>query len=208
MATPWRVPPLWSGRTVAVLASGQSMSQAVADAVHAAGIPAIVINETFRLAPWADMLYGADGAWWKVRQDEALHFRGLKVTAHEACIYPQVMLLNDTGTAGFDPDPGSIRTGGNGGYAGIHIAAQGRAARILACGFDMRPGHWHGDHPEPLRNAEEVTYRKWIGRFGLLARELAQRHVDVLNCTPGSALPCFPIVGLEDAIASRAVLAA
>ena len=42
----WSVPRLWPGATVAILASGPSMNQAVADRVRAAGLPAIAINDT------------------------------------------------------------------------------------------------------------------------------------------------------------------
>lgn len=189
MATSWQVPRLWEGRTVAVLASGESMSRAVADTVR--GMPTIVVNNTYRLAPWADLLYAADAAWWQVHAQDALVFEGLKVTAQAAVMFPQVLLLTESGKDGYDPNPSCIRTGGNGGYAAVHIAAQGGAAQIRLHGFNMCGGHWHDDHPEPLRNTRQGTFAKWIARFETLACELSRRGVDVVNCTPRSALRCF-----------------
>ena len=40
----WTVPRLWPGATVAVLASGPSMSAAVAEEVRRSGVPTIVVN--------------------------------------------------------------------------------------------------------------------------------------------------------------------
>lgn len=148
------------------------------------------------------MLYAADAAWWTVHAQTALRFAGLKVTAHDSVPYRQVMELRNTGKEGFDPDPAAVRTGGNGGATAVHIAAHGGAARILLCGFDMRGAgrHWHGEHPAPLRSTSEHTFRKWIERFELLAAELKSRGIEVINCTPGSALQCCPFMDLEEAL--------
>lgn len=201
----WSVPPLWPGRTVAILASGPSMSQAVADAVRAAGIPAIAVNSTFSLAPWADMLYAADAEWWLHPDNrDALAFAGLRVT----CRVPVngVHCLRDSGADGFDPDPGYLRTGSNSGYQALHVAAHAGAARVLLCGFDMRRTkdgcHWHGAHPTPLRETTDETYAKWVRRFETIAGPLASRVVDVANVTPGSALTCFRVARLEEELAS------
>jgi hypothetical protein len=185
----WAVPRCFEGGTVAVLASGETMSREVADAVRAAGVPAIAINATFRLAPWAWMLYGADQPWWDHKDyRDARHFAGLKVSCEPVA---GVLQIHNTGTTGFDPDPGCVRTGGNSGYQGVHIAAHTGARRILLCGFDMHGCHWHGAHPHGLKQTTLPAYEAWRSRFGDLAPLLAKRGVDVVNCTPGSQLACF-----------------
>lgn len=186
---------MWEGRTVAILASGPSMSQAVADRVR--GLTTVVINDTYRLAPWADMLYAADGPWWEVHQ-EALSFDGLKVTA-SPCKYHDLLLLETSGPEGFDPNPKRVKTGGNSGYQAVHIAIHAKAKRILLCGFDMhnKDGHhWFGKHPKPLRNPDSEVLLGRAQRF----RGLVDRGSEVLNCTPGSAISCFPRMTLEAAL--------
>jgi hypothetical protein len=118
----WSVPPMWKGQTVAVLASGPSMSQAVADAVHAAGIPAIVTNDTFRLAPWAQILYAADTEWWG-HTAGAKDFAGLKVSCQAV---PGVLMLHNAGNVGYSPDPACVHTYGNSGAQAIQVAAKAR----------------------------------------------------------------------------------
>jgi hypothetical protein len=195
----WTVPPMWAGQTVAILASGESMSKEVADSVRLLGVPTIAINTTVELAPWADMLYAADAAWWERHKAAAAQFSGAKVTCSDVSM-PGVLRLRNTGKVGFDEDRSCVRTGGNGGYQAIHIAVHAGAARILLFGYDMRGGHWHGRHPEPLRNAGESIYGRWIPQYQVLAPILRARGVEVLNCTPGSALRVWPIVRLEEAM--------
>jgi hypothetical protein len=50
---------------VVCIASGPSLTAEDVERVRAAGHPVIVTNTTFRLAPWADVLFGMDSKWWK-----------------------------------------------------------------------------------------------------------------------------------------------
>lgn len=197
----WRVPRCFEGLTVAVLASGPSMSQEVADAVHAADVPAIAINTTFRLAPWASILYAADFEWWQhPAYRDAWAFDGLKLTIHTGAgpVPDGLLWLRNSGRTGFDDDPAAVRTGSNSGYQAVHIAAAAGAARILLCGFDMQGGHWHGDHPAQLKRNTPDAFEKFRAAFATLVDPLRKRGVDVVNVTPGSALECWRRARLED----------
>jgi hypothetical protein len=178
--------PKWQGRTVAVLASGPSMSQEVADRVK--GLPAIVVNNTFRLAPWADVLYAADAKWWAVTPG-AMEFAGLKLSCEPV---RGIQNLRNAGASGYSDEPDCVHTYGNSGAQAIQIAAKAGASRILLFGFDFRGSHWHGEHPKPLRNASQEILRQRAESMKVLAAELAKRSIEVRNCTPGSALTCFP----------------
>jgi hypothetical protein len=174
----WQVPPLWSGRTVAILASGPSMTQAAADAVRAAGVAAIAINSTLRLAPWADMLYAADPEWWgHASNRDALAFPGLRVSCSAVRGVHQLR---------------------NSGYQGLHIAIHGGAARVLLLGFDMSGCHWHGPHPAGFKVTSSETYARWVTRFPALGKVARARGIEIVNCTPGSALQCFPMADLAE----------
>lgn len=167
------------------------------ESVRSARLPTIAVNDAFTVAPWADMLYAADAKWWIYHCQTALKFEGLKVTAQNALPYKAVMLLEQTGVTGFDPDPMKIRTGGNSGYQAIHIAIHAGAARILLLGFDMRGDHFFGKHPKGLRNPDPNSFKNWIQRFPALRN----RGAEIINCTPGSALDAFPKMPIDEAIA-------
>ncbi len=148
------------------------------DAVRAAGVPAIAVNDAFLLAPWADVLYAADAQWWGVHAQTALKFAGLKMTADPSVHYRAVLKLKQTGKTGYDPTPGCVRTGGNGGYQALHVAIQAGARRILLLGFDMGGTHFFGRHRDGLRNTPDQTFANWIPRFSALAKVGAE----VINC--------------------------
>ena len=192
----WVVPRMWEGRTVVVMASGQSMDRLTADTARDAALPAIVTNNTHRLAPWADVLYAADVEWWAHPANaDAANFTGLKVSVGH---HPGVHRLQNTGLEGYDPAPGTVRTGSNSGYQAVHIAMQAGASRILLCGFDMRGTHWHGRHVDGLRETQQVHYGLFVERFKSIVAPAAQLGVEIINCTPGSALPWFPMSTLEE----------
>jgi len=196
---------MWRGQTVAILASGPSMSQAVADRVGEAKVCVVAVNTTVKLAPWADMLYAADDFWIVKYEKLAAGFAGLKVTCSDDNHHGWLALRN-TGKVGFDHDVGCVRTGGNSGYQAIHLALHAHAHRILLFGFDMHSSggemHWHGRHPEPLRNAGEGIFERWIKHFEALSEEASNRRIEILNCTPGSALHAFRFASMDEAFSA------
>lgn len=197
----WVVPRQWPGRTVAVFACGQSLTQAVVDEVREAGLPAIGVNDAYRLAPWVDILYAADARWWAHHAEGVRALSAIKVCAQTEVRVEGVVSIKQTGIFGFDAHPARVRTGGNSGYQAVHVAIHTGAARILLFGFDMHGTHFFGRHPAPLRNPDADSLARWVERFAALNG----RGAEIINCTPGSALDAFPIedpfVALE---ASRA----
>lgn len=208
MAT-WSIPRCFEGCTVAVLASGPSMSQAVADKIHAANVPAIAINTTFRLAPWAWAIYAADADWWlhPKNRDALREFGGLKISIHgpETDRISGLRLLRRSSLDKMPDAQDAILTLSHSGAQALQIAAKTGARRVLLCGYDMRVTpdacHWHGAHPPQLKKTDPDNYPGWIRKIASIAPTLAKRGVEVLNCTPDSALQCFPMVTLEDALA-------
>ncbi len=95
-----------------------------------------------------------------------------------------------------------IHTGGNGGYQAMNLVYLLGARKIILLGFDMQrtegKSHWHGDHPGQLNRSS--AYPTWIQNFNILARDLRDAGVDVVNATRATALHCFKQVNLEDAL--------
>lgn len=60
----------------AVLASGESMNQALADSVRGK-CKVLAVSDTYLLAPWADGLVSADAGWWRNKSPQ---FDGKKYT--------------------------------------------------------------------------------------------------------------------------------
>ena len=191
---------IWPGETVVILASGPSLTEADCDYVRGKA-RVIAINSTYRLAPWADVLYACDARWWVWHQG-AKDFAGLKFAlTKDAARWPGVVVLKNTGTNGLEHDPHGLKNGRNGGYQSINLAVHLGATRIVLLGFDMQKGpkgeqHWHEDHPNKIG----PDYRKWLGLFETLVGPLKKVGVEVINCTRSTRLACFPCASLESVL--------
>ena len=170
---------------IAVLATGPSMSQSVADSVRDR-CRVVAVSDAYRLAPWADAMASTDGKWWKAHP-EAMEFPGRKFTAA-----PDFIRLD-----GVERLP--VDTATNSGLLGLMVAVKLGATRVLLCGLDMHsPGqHFFGRHPAPLRHSEQRHLELHKRQF----RAYRPRGVEILNCTPGSALDAYPMSTLETELA-------
>ena len=205
----WSVPRLWPGQTLACLGGGPSLNQDQVELLRGRA-RVIAVNDAWRLAPWAEVLYACDWRWW-LKHDGVPEFRGLKVTLSNSCghldAYPDIKIVENTGSQGLERAPTGLRTGRNGGYQAINLALHLGARRILLLGYDMKADaagrtHWFGDHADwPTRAS--VFAGVMLPHFAGLATELEALGVAVLNCTPGSALDVFPKIPLEQALANR-----
>jgi hypothetical protein len=186
--------PRWAGETCAIIASGPSASQEKAEACK--GLRVITINTSFRLAPWADVFYACDEDWWAVYHEEVMRLPGEPWTLCKvAADRYGVNWIEGVNNPGLSRNPERINTGGNSGYQAINLAYHFGVSRILLIGYDMGGRHWHGRHPAPLRNSS--PYGNWIPRFHALAEDLKAEGVDVVNCSPGTALKAFRVSTLE-----------
>lgn len=177
---------------VACLASGPSLTAEDCETVRAwrergPQRAVIVVNTTFRLAPWADVLYAMDASWWNAHIDEARRtFRGRMVNPWRE--------MRGVERVKFEHRR-------NSGAGAISLAAHWGARRIVLLGYDcQRTGgktHWHGDHPRGLGNAGTID--RWPAIFARLAKSLAGR-VTVINATRDTALTCFERQPLAEAL--------
>lgn len=203
--------PDWSGQTCVIVASGPSAKDAdLAQAMGRAKV--IVINSSWQLAPWADVLYGCDFAWWRVNEGVP-KFAGLKISQDPKAVrfFPGVHLVKTT-RPGYDSpsilltqDAGTIGHGGHGGFQAVNLAAQfGPPSKIILVGFDMRTDlgvHWHGKHTGGLNNPNARQVGRWREAFDSIAPSLAGLGILVINASPISALTAYQKMTLQEALA-------
>lgn len=216
--------PDWRGATVVVLASGPSLTEAQCERVRlwrqaddSGARRVVVINTTFRSALWADMLYACDRRWWQMYGREVEQtFAGAKWTqdAPSAAEFG-LGYVRSVARGGLCREPGTIHQGGpgcgNSGFQVINLLWHFGVRHLLLVGYDMRASrrgktHHHGDHPEGL--SQTMPFGSWIKQLNALATELRHVDVDVINCTPDSALHCFPTADLDMALDDQTAEAA
>lgn len=189
-----------------VAATGPSLTPSVAERVSALqleGWRVVAVNDAYRLLPDADVLYACDRRWWEIH-DPA--FRGEKWSCHSSLPYVDdnklawgkaerygVKLVRAAPEDGFSLEPGLIHYGDNSGFQAINLALQFGALEVKLAGFDMRKvgtlSHFFGEHPEELR--VDTNYGAFVARF-VRAAGMLPPTIRVVNCTPDSALSCFP----------------
>lgn len=201
MATPWTVPKNLTGKTLAILASGPSMTRDISCVLLERGIPAIAVNSTaVMVAPWAQMVYAADTSWWSKYHDQIDPSR-IKITCNDSVPFPDVKLIKQTGNRGFDPNPSHVRMGKNSGYQAVHIGLHTGASRILLFGLDMtlKYGvHCHGLHPNGLDNPSQYFFDKCLPYWNDLVDPAHVRNCEIINCSSISKITCFQKRTIEE----------
>jgi hypothetical protein len=195
------VPKRWPGQTFVLIGGGPSLTPDDVDAVHG-WARVIAINDAYRLAPWADVLYACDAKWWKWHHGVP-SFPGPKysIASSDPVTYPDVQVLNNTGITGLELEPTGLRTGLNSGYQAINLAVHLGAERILLLGYDLSPDgtqtHWFGEHPD----VQPSPYPQMRAAFDSLIEPLQSLRITVINCSRRTALTTFPCVPLEQELA-------
>lgn len=197
------VPRLFAGKVVVCLATGPSLTLADVDFCRGkAGV--IAVKNAYDLAPWADVVYGAgvdSTNWWgKNGARVAAAHQGLRFTLdRKATAWASLLKIGQP--LGLSTAPDTLNTGQNSGYQAINLAALLGAATIVLLGYDMKPDgdrhHFFGAHP----TGNKPVYRDFLPHFRTLVAPLTALGIRVINCTPGSAIECFPKMPLAEALA-------
>lgn len=196
------VPRLFPDQTVVCLASGPSLTSKDVDYCRGKA-PVVAVNDTHRLAPWADVMYACDWKWWN-EYDGVTEFAGLKYTLEKRASeqWPGVQLLGRSGDDGICLDPSELAGGTNSGYQAVNLAVHLGAKRIALLGYDMQAGasgdHFFGTHPPNLKRT--LDFAMWRSYFESMVEPLRALRVSVVNCTRDTALTCFPRMALREAL--------
>lgn len=188
-----------SKHTAILIASGPSLTQADVDFCRGKG-KVYVINNSYKLAPWADVLYSCDYKWWEQHKG-ATEFKGERWAYDPQCAEFGCNIIGHyDGPEPFSPQPGFIKTGNNSGFQALNLAVLQGAARVILLGYDMGytdPNHTHffGNHPSGLQDYPDFSL--WIKYFNEAAPYIP---VPVINCTRRTALQCFETRSLELAL--------
>lgn len=166
----------------------------------------LTINNSWLLAPWADVLYGCDFIWWdeyagvpdfpglKISQDKQCQQRPWGIKRVEVEKGKDRLLVSEFGTIGW---------GGNSGFHALNLAVQFGVKKIILVGYDMRLDrglHWHGKHPQRLNNPNARNVERWCRAVDGTAEMLKALGVEVINTSSVSALRNFQKMGFAEAL--------
>ena len=195
------------GESVFIVGGGPSVADQNLELLR--GRKVIAINSSFKVVPFADVLFFGDARWWQENSQGVLDdFNGdLVTTAEEQRLAsaswhlnykPLLRVLKKTLEWSDDPNAAFVRRTSVTGainWAFHHWDAR----RFVLLGVDGGPvkgaTHHHAPHKWTLPSTWVADQRR---DFEALDGALKARGVEVINASPGSSVPFWPIVSLAE----------
>lgn len=214
------IPRKYDGETVVILATGPSLNEEQVNYVSHAraqgGCRVLTVNNSYQLAPWADIHVACNDNWWDYywKNDEVL--RNMKADRytrykHQADEFG-IHYIHSIVKEGLSKDPSVIHINKGSGPIAINIATLSGFKKIILLGHDMKfandyngrqkkvgstPRHYFGEYPKEMQHfpqsKESISNNGviigLIDAYNGMVKDL--EGIDVVNCTPGSHLPTF-----------------
>lgn len=208
----------WAGQPVVIIASGPSVTQEQVDYCKGKA-RVITINDSHKLAPWADAVYASDSRWWETYYSQ-VKSRMLNAQLWSMQADDEKLLLSDIlfspvkGEKGLMERPGYINHGTHSGFQAINIAYQFGASKIILLGYDCKYKHhpdcelddegkckikglclrhWFGSHPTGWGDANHIG--RWLESYRTI-----NCSRPIINCSPDTAVDAFQKMPLQEAL--------
>ncbi len=184
----------------------------------------ITVNNAYQIAPFTDIQIACNDNWWQyylahdplLKQLEADCWTRYKYIAESSGIdYIDSIVKN-----GLSRDPSVIHINKGSGPMAINFATLYGFKKIILIGHDMKfakdyngrqkkvgstPRHYFGEYPKSMQHFPQSQNSVdkngviigLIDAYQNMVNDLINMNVDVVNCTPDSALNCFRKSSLE-----------
>lgn len=220
----WVIPEDWKGQTSYIIGGGPSVTPEMVEQLRVAKAKTIAVNMSYLAAPWADYLFFADLRWWDrevaERYDYLFKWSGRIVTTSPH-VEQQVLAADQDRALKQLPDvhlvgrivPHDIKTGMSfvsntvsmertSLQGALNLCYHLGSRRIVLLGADNRDApngriHWHNEYPWTRFNDSWDIKQKQMG-YGAAALKAA--NCEVINCSPVSTLPFWPIRPLDEVL--------
>ena len=207
------------GATIACIGTGPSLMPAQIASARAKGFTLFGCNNIHQIVPDLALLFATNVQWWDhywCRDDGPREHPCEKWTNNrEAADKYRLNYIDSRDAPGLSSDPKRLHHGHSSGYCLLNLAHLMGAQRIVLLGYDMKysadyngrnhdagsgPRHYFGEYPSALLHWPKVSVTAGVlhGLVDLYRTVAAQGSVEIINCTPGSALDCFPMMDVND----------
>jgi hypothetical protein len=202
--------------TICCIGTGPSVTVEQVDAARKKGFILYVCNNAYRLARDAALLYGCNYAWWKHYWPSVRHLPCEKWTTNRSAANELgINWIAETNKPGLSTDPNIIHHGHGSGFSLVSMAYRNGADRIVLLGYDLKyapdydgkqqqigsmPRHFFGEYPATMQHWPSVSVKDGVHvELRELYRAVARQGlVEIINCSPGSAIDCFQCVDIQD----------
>ena len=204
-------------KTICCIGTGPSLKQHQIDTAREKNFTLFGCNLTYQLVPDLALFYSVNMAFWA-------HYWGLGLSEHTAAKWTTnrdvadeygVNWIAEVNKIGLSQDPDVIHHGHGSGFSLVSMAHRAGADRIILLGYDLKyskdyngkqqvrgstPRHYFGEYPASMQHWPSVSVIDGVHveLVDLYRSIKSQGLVEVINCTPDSAIDCFEMVDIED----------
>ena len=203
-------------RTIVCIGTGPSLRLEDIETARQKGFELYGCNRVYEIVPDLRLLFGCNFNFWSHYWPDIEGHMAEKWTVNrEAAARFGINWIAERNAPGLSTDPDIIHHGNGSGFSLVSMAYRSGADRIILLGYDCKyapdydgkarqigskPRHYFGEYPDQMQHWPSVRVRRGVHEelvehYRSVAR---QALVEVINCTPGSAIDCFPIMGIEN----------
>jgi hypothetical protein len=195
------VSPEWKGETVFIIGGGPSFSGQDKELLR--GRKVIVINSSCYAIPWADILLFADWRWWHANQKAVAGFAGRVITTCDDVRANNVLHLRRRYPPGLAIDRCEMTVLKTSMTAAINLAVHLGSQRIVTLGLDGGRDETGRTHHHRPHDWGEISgnWKLQAAELATIVQPLRDRGVELINASPGSKIPFWPIASLAEAVA-------
>jgi hypothetical protein len=191
------VPKVWCADTVYILGGGPSLRNC--DISQLNGRHVIAVNNSYKLAYFAEVLFFGDCWWFEAHRTHLESFPGIIMTTcqYEIKAFPRVIhLRHKLNRFGLSGTRQYVTWNLNAGACAVDLAVNMGAKTIVLLGYDMKQidgrNNWHSDH-RTSNDPGHNPYGEFLLAWPYIAHDAQRMGVKIINATPGSALDLFPV---------------
>lgn len=197
----------WSGQGCFLVCGGDSLSGFDFERIRAPGVRVVVVNSSYLVVPWADALVFGDWKWFDdfkgnghAQRPELWKFAGEKIAAAKV-IDERLTVIRRIAHNGISDNCQLLMAGATTVSTALNFLWLKRVRWVGVLGLDGKPGQdgrlWHHEpHPAAWPRIENC-FRVHGYELAKVAKQMAERGVEVFNCNPDSAHRMFPFASPE-----------
>jgi hypothetical protein len=205
--------------TIVCIGTGPSLTLQQIEAAREKGFTLFGCNLVYQIVPDLAVLFATNAPFWDWywgREDGPREHPCEKWTNDvESAARYKLNFIDSRDRPGLSQRAVRIHHGHSSGYCLVNLAYLMGAQRIVLLGYDMKyapdyngrdkkggstPRHYFQEYPSALQHWPKVEVKDGV-HVGLVERYAfiaGQNLVPIINCTPGSALTCFPTAAIEE----------
>jgi hypothetical protein len=210
----------FAGQTIACIATGPSLTLQQVEAARRKGFVLFGCNNVWRDVPDLSLLYACNEEWW-VRSwcDELKQYPAEKWTTNKVAADKfSLNWIAEKFDQGLSTNPRIVHHGHGSGYTMLNLAYLMGASRIVLLGYDCKyapdydgrakkvgstPRHYWAENGGeyhssmqhwPIFSIKDGVHVEMVALYASVAM---QKVVEIVNCTPDSAIDCFPRADIE-----------